>query len=102
MKEDSKKKRVEWAKNHAEWTEEEWNRVIWSDEVYVVFDDQAGSVWVTQTADEEYDKACVVPKFKQSNLCLMAWSCIMKNKKGLIIILEYPGGQRGGMTSARY
>jgi hypothetical protein len=39
LKEDSKKKRVEWAKNHAEWTEEEWNRVIWSDEFYVVLGD---------------------------------------------------------------
>jgi hypothetical protein len=66
--------------------------VIWSEEVYVVLGDWAGSVWVTWTADEEYDEACVVLKFKQSNHCLMAWSCIMKNKKGPIIILEYPGG----------
>jgi hypothetical protein len=96
------KERVEWAKNHAEWTEEEWNRVIWSGEVYVVLGDWTGTVWVTWTANEEYDKACVVPKFKQSNLHLMAWSCIMKNKKGPIIILEYPRGQGGGMTSVRY
>jgi len=63
--------------------------VIWSDEAYMVLGDWAGSVWVTRTVNEEYDEACVVPKFKLSNLHLMAWSCIMKNKKGPIIILEY-------------
>jgi hypothetical protein len=68
--------------------------VIQSDEVYVVLGDQAGSVWVTQTANGEYDEACVVPKFKQSNLHLRVWFCIMKNKKGPIIILEYLGGAR--------
>lgn len=94
--------REEWAKNRLNWGDDEWSRVIWSDEVYVVLGDRAGSVWVTRTADKEFDEACVVPKFKQSNLRIMAWSCIMKDKKGPIVVLEYPGGRGGGMTSLRY
>ena len=44
----------------------------------------------------------MVPKFKQSNLRIMVWGCIMKHKKGPFVVLEYLGGRRGGMTSARY
>lgn len=102
LKPETKEKRLQWARNFEDWTEDEWALVIWSDEVYVVLGDRAGSVWVTRTADEEFDEACVVPKFKQSNLRIMCWSCIMKDKKGPIIILEYPGGQGGGMTAKRY
>lgn len=68
----------------------------------MVLGDWAGSVWVTKTADEEFDEACVVPKFKQSNIWIMCWLCIMKDKKVPILILKYPGGQGGGMTAKKY
>lgn len=98
----NKKQRHEWAKKFEGWGSEDWERVIWSDEVYVVLGDRKGSVYVTRKADEEFHKDCVVPKFKQSNLRIMAWGCIMKGKKGPLTVLEYPGGRGGGMTAARY
>jgi hypothetical protein len=59
-------------------------------------------VWVTCGVDEEFDDACVIPTFKQSSLCIMVWACIMKGDKGPLVVLEYPGGQGGGMTMDRY
>jgi hypothetical protein len=52
--------------------------------------------------DEEYDQDCVIPKFKQSSLPVMIWACIMKGNKGPMVVLDYLGGQGGGMTTDRY
>ena len=57
---------------------------------------------MTRSVDEEYDEDCVVPKFKQSSLRIMIWGCIMKNSKGPMVILEYPGGKGGRMNADRY
>jgi len=32
----------------------------------------------------------------------MIWDCIIKGRKGLLIILEYPGRKGGGMNSIWY
>jgi hypothetical protein len=32
----------------------------------------------------------------------MVWGCIVKGKKGLLIVLEYPRGKGGGMNSKHY
>ena len=59
-------------------------------------------MYVTRRTDEEYDKDCLVPTFKQSAVCVMVWGCIMKGQKGPLIVLEYLGGKGGGMNSACY
>jgi transposase len=102
LTEEQKEKRVEWARKFEDWGSEDWARVIWSDEVYVVLGDWKGSVFVTRNLQEEFHEDCVIPKFKQSNLRIMAWSCIMKGKKGPLVVLDYLGGRGGGMTAARY
>ena len=55
-----------------------------------------GTVYVTQTADEVFHDDCMVPKYKQSDLRVMVWGCIMEGVKGPLVILEYPGGRGGG------
>jgi hypothetical protein len=102
LTEEQKEKRVEWARKFEDWGSEDWAQVIWSDEVYVVLGDQKGSVFVTRNLQEEFHEDCVILKFKQSNLQIMAWSCIMKGKKGPLVVLDYPGGRGGGMTAVRY
>jgi hypothetical protein len=97
-----KQKRKAWAIRYRKWKDEDWERVIWSDECYVYIGDDKGTVYVTRSADEEYDEDCVVPKFKQSSLRIMIWGCIMKNSKGPMVVLEYPGGKGGGMNANRY
>lgn len=97
-----KTRRKAWAKEFKDWTEEDWERVIWSDESYIYIGDDRGTVWVTRGVDEEFDESCVIPTFKQSPLRVMIWSCIMKGSRGPLVILDYPGGKGGGMTAARY
>ena len=73
--------------------------MIWSDECYIYIGDDRGTVWVTRSVDEEFDENCVVPTFKQSALRVMIWACIMEGSKGPMVILDYPGGQGGGLQT---
>jgi len=102
LKQGHRDARLKWAMDYKDWREEDWERVLWSDEAYVVLGDNKGSVFVTRRSDEVYDDTCVVPKFKQSNLRVMIWGCIMRGRKGPLVVLEYPGGRGGGMTADRY
>jgi hypothetical protein len=52
--------------------------------------------------DEVWNEDCLVPKFQQSPICVMMWGCIAYGHKGPLIVLEYPGGKGGGMTTLRY
>ena len=97
-----KKKRIAWANEFKDFGAEQWGNLIWSDECYVHLDDNRGRVYVTCRAGEEYDENCVIPTFKQSSIRVMIWGCIMKGKKGPLVVLEYPGGRGGGMTGERY
>ena len=79
-----------------------WRKKIWSDECYVYLGDNRGRIFVTRRPGEELHDNCCVPKFAQSSVRVMVWACIMKGRKGPLVVLEYPGGRGGGMNSARY
>lgn len=102
LKDVQKEKRRQWAEDCRGFTDNEWARIIWSDEAYVCIGDNKGDVYVTRAAGEEYDENCVVPTFKQSSIRVMVWGCIMKDNKGPMVVLEYPGGKGGGMNAERY
>jgi hypothetical protein len=70
---EQKQKRLKWAKQHINWDMEDFLRVIYSDEAYIVLGDNKGPIWVTRSPEEVYDNSCVVPKFKQSSLGIMVW-----------------------------
>ena len=79
-----------------------WRKKIWSDECYVYLGDNCGRIFITRRPGEEFRDDCCVAKFTQSSVRVMVWACIMKSRKGLFIVLEYPGEVGGGMNSARY
>lgn len=65
-------------------------------------DDKAGRVWVTRRPGEELLDECCVPIVLQSPFCVMVWGIVMKGAKGLLVVLEYPGGKGSGMMAERY
>jgi hypothetical protein len=96
LKKDQKLKREAWAKFVKGI---DWSKVIWSDECYVYIGNTHGWVYVTRRDTEEYNKDCLIPTFKQSSVCVMVWACIMKGKKGPLLVLEYPGGKGEGINA---
>lgn len=94
--------RQKWAKKYEHWQTNLWEHVIWSDECYVYMGDNGGPVYVTRRPDKTLDDGCTIKSFKQSNIRVMVWACIAYNKKGPLLLLDYPGGRGGGMNSERY
>lgn len=94
-----KKNRLKWGHN-ARGTD--WSKVIWSDESYVYLGDSHGRTYVMCRADEVFEEDCLIPSFKQSSIRVMVWGCIMKDRRGPLVVLEYPGGKGGGMNAKRY
>ena len=91
-----------WVQKYKSYNTEDWGKIIWSDKCYIYLGDNQGRICVTQHPDEEFDKDCLVPTFKQSSVHVMVWGCIMKGWKGPLVVLEYPGGKGGRMNTARY
>ena len=94
-------KRLEWAKEFEGVDGKEWMNLMSSDECMVKLDGK-GQVHITHCPREEFDENCVIPKMKQSNIKAMIWAAVMLGKKGLIVVLEYPGGNGGVMNKERY
>ena len=46
---------VWWAKDHKDWGMEDWSRVVYSDEAYVVLGDNKGTIYVIWSLEEVYD-----------------------------------------------
>jgi len=72
----NQKKRLDWAKEHENWTLEQWDELLWSDETWV----QPGphrKQWVTRLIgdSELYIQDCVQDKW-QRKIGWMFWGCI--------------------------
>lgn len=91
-----------WAGTYQGWGMDQWRNIMFSDESYLCVDGNLGNIWVTRRPHKEYERSCTIERPSQSPLRIMVWGCIAHNYKGPLVILDYPGGRGGGMTSARY
>lgn len=89
LTEDHAKARLAWALEHKDWTWEDWEGVIFSDECSVEKSKDPRTVWVFCTVPEKYNKECIVGKTKGKGITLMVWGAIYGTKKSALIpILE--------------
>ena len=65
--------RLAWALEHVNWTREQWDLILWTDETWVT-DGRHRRVWVTRKSGEEYDPTCVDEKEKYRS-GWMFWAC---------------------------
>ena len=63
------------AKEHKNWTVEDWKRVMWSDESRFTLFQNDGRVRVWQEPHEALDPACVSPTVQASGGSVMIWAC---------------------------
>jgi hypothetical protein len=52
--------RLAWAVEHLEWTKEQWNLMLWTDETWVT--NRHTKIWVTRRSNEAYEDTCVIDK----------------------------------------
>jgi transposase len=75
-------KRLQWALERKDWTVEEFEGVIWSDECSVEKSDDARQVWVFRTPTEKWKTECIAPKKKGKGVSLMVWGCFWGKNRG--------------------
>ncbi len=71
-----KKKRLEFARAHADKDEDYWDSILWSDEtkINVFGTDAFKTVW--RRKGEEYKEQCMVPTVKHGGGSVLMWGCM--------------------------
>lgn len=78
----NKRKRLRWAKEHRHWTEEDWKKVLWTDESkFEVFGSQRRT-FVRRRTTEKMLEECLTPSVKHGGGNVMVWGCFGAGKVG--------------------
>ena len=79
-------KRHMWAKEHAHFTQDDWNNVVFSDEsTFQILTDKA--VFVRRRSGEQHKSECTVKTVKHPT-SVMIWSCISSKGTGRLYIVQ--------------
>jgi transposase len=76
-----RKKRMAFAKDHEDWTLDDWRNVIWSDETSVLLGHRRGGIRVWRRPDEAYEKSVIRERWK-GFMEFMFWGCFTYDRKG--------------------
>lgn len=75
------KKRLKWARDHKNWTQDQWKKVLWSDEApFVLYWSGKKVVW--RRKNERYLPECTTGTIKNQTKKLMLWGCFAANGIG--------------------
>lgn len=88
LNEKNKKLRLKWAKEKKNWTKEDWNKVIWSDESFFTVDRHLGGLRVFREDNKRYETRNIVPTRKWDGGGVLVWACFHAKGKGPLVILE--------------
>src|SRR6478609_10479941 len=84
-----KKARLASAKNHANWTNEQWGNVLWSDESPFSLFPRCGNTYVRRRPFEEVKDNCLAPTVKHGGGKIMGlfprvWRGVLKRIEGIM------------------
>uniref|UniRef100_A0A087XEF9 Transposase Tc1-like domain-containing protein n=1 Tax=Poecilia formosa TaxID=48698 RepID=A0A087XEF9_POEFO len=82
LRKGNKQKRLVWAKEHKEWTLDQWKSVLWSDESKFVIFGSNHRVFVRCRKHERMDSTCQVPTVKHGGGGVMVWGCFAGDTVG--------------------
>lgn len=88
--------RLRWCRNRKTWDDEDWKKVIWSDESRFTLFQNDGRTRVWRLQKERYDIECIVPTVKHGGGGVMVWGCFTWDSLGPLIRIE------GTINSHRY
>ncbi|CAK9796081.1 Transposable element Tc1 transposase [Anthophora plagiata] len=82
-----RQKRIEWARVHKEWTEEDWDRIIWSDETKISIFGSDGVKFVRRRPGEDLLPECTTATMKHP-VSVMVWGSMATHGVGRLAIIE--------------
>ena len=96
----NQKKREEFGKNHLHWTDEQWHRVLFTDEAHFALNQRKNEL-VIRNSQERYCNDCVQIQRPHSKTLWSVWGGVGWNVKTPLIF--YGGtGKKGGFTQEDY
>ena len=82
------KARLEFAKNHGDWTLEDWKRVIWSDETKISRFGSDGRSWAWIRDGNDLEEHHVKQTVKHGGGSIMIWGCMTSKGPGFMCKIE--------------
>ena len=70
-----KRRRLDFAKKHKNWSKEEWERVLWTDESSFSIFGECGKRYVRRRPGEEFNPECVTLTMKHEGGKIQVWGC---------------------------
>lgn len=91
------RERLKFAREHKNWTLEQWRKVIWTDEssIEIGADIDLKKVW--REPKEKFLRDCLKPSFMSGRTKVMVWGAIRGNEKSKLVILP-----KGRIRSKEY
>ena len=80
-------KRLAWAKVHQNWSAEDFEGIIWSDECSVERSRNPQQTWVFRPASEKWHPECIRGVEKGKSISLMVWGCFWGKNRGTFVPL---------------
>lgn len=84
----NKQKRFKWAREHQNWTAEDWSKVLWTDESKFEIFGSRRRTFVRRSAGERASEQCIVPTVKHGGGSVMIWGCFGGTTVGDIVKIE--------------
>lgn len=87
VNEQQRRRRLAWAKAHQNWSIEEWQRVLFSDESTFTLNSHAGNNYVRRRVGEEFKPCCILPTVKHP-ASVMVWGCMTASGVGRLHLVQ--------------
>ena len=88
IREVNKKKRVDWCQRHLHRTDEEWLRVVWTDESSYSTKGFGHRPLVLRRADEEYHPDCIDEIWESGRKSQMVWGAFCRELKSELFFVK--------------
>lgn len=96
LRAEHRKRRLIFAREHADWTPADWESVLWSDESSFQLFSSSKRVFVRRREGERFTEQCIVPTVKHGGGSLMVWGCMSGRGVGRLYRCE------GSMNQNQY
>ncbi len=83
--------RLNWARAHVHWTEEQWGAILWTDETWVT-GGRHTRLWVTRKSGEAIDPTCVIERHARRRGWMFWGSISLREGKGPCVFWEKDWG----------
>lgn len=77
-------KRLQWAREHKDWTVEQWQKVLWTDESIFRLFGSSRRVFVRRSTNERMLPQCIVPTIKHGGGSITVWGCFSYSGTGTL------------------